>query len=273
MQQDFDFFAARDYRLILKKHFELKKSNRPAYSLGAFARDIGLTNSRLNAILKAKHGISKTTAETIAKKLNFTKDQIAFFAALAESQHARTELERKQAFARLGRFIKTVEHTIDGEQIHILEKWYYPAALHLVKSKQGQTSVDRLSQALRISKVEAQSTLDLLVHQGELKKSEKGYEYSPSFKTAKSVAPSKTIQNFHAQFLDQLKDSIFREPMLKRKNRSTYLTFDSSRIEEARIWLERMHSEFLNEFGIEDKGDSVYSLGVYFSRIDQEVKQ
>ena len=54
---------------FLGAEFSKRKLRNETYSLRAFARDLGVSASRLSEILSGKLGISEKTAETIASKL------------------------------------------------------------------------------------------------------------------------------------------------------------------------------------------------------------
>lgn len=267
-----EFFAIRDFRQVLKQEFEQIKTRRASYSMNAFARDIGLEPPRLNAILKGKYGISREAAEKIAERLNFSEDKKSFFLDLAASQHARTALERKQAASRIAKYAMSDVRILDDEELNVLAKWYYLAVLHLVKI-QPTINTEEIAAALRISIGEAYEAIDVLIRAKEIAIEEGVFKTTPRVITASSPTPSKAIREFHFQFLDELKKAIAREPVLKRKNKSMYVAFDSSRIDEARVWLEKMSKQFMDEFCMSEHADSVYQLGVYLSRADQEKMQ
>jgi uncharacterized protein (TIGR02147 family) len=265
-----EFYSTRDYRVILRNIFEARKLRRSKYSLNAFARDIGLPATRLNSIFKRRYGISRSTSELIAERLNFSTDETKFFCDLTTSEHARTSQERKQAAARLETYNPSNFETISGTKNHIIAKWYYPATLLLTKLNKGKISSQEIASSLGITQKQAKEALKVLTELGELKLQDGSYSYEQKVLAASSAVPSSVIQNFHAQFLDQLKLGISREPVLKRKNRSVCMAFDSSRIEEARLWLENVHNEFINLFSVPAQADSVFGFGIYLSRLDQK---
>jgi uncharacterized protein (TIGR02147 family) len=268
-----EFFSTRDFRHILRTAFQERKARRTKYSMNAFARDVGLEPPRLNAILKGRYGISREVAESIGSRLGFSEEMTAFFKDLASFQHGRTELERKEAAVRLSKFTPQSVRVLNKEELHLLDKWFYPATLHLIEVNDGSVTPESISSSLRISIVQANEALNVLMKLGEITIQKGIYRTTPKISAGSSALPNETVQKFHIQFLDQIKEAITREPVLKRKNRSTYIAFDSSRIEEARVWLEQMHSKFLAEFCIPEHGDSVFNLGIYLSRADQEKRQ
>jgi uncharacterized protein (TIGR02147 family) len=272
MQSTFDFFSVRDYRLILKQEFACRKQKRRGYSLNAFARDIGFSSSRFSGVLKGLYGISAEAAKSIGEKLNYTPDQINYLADLAESMHARTAIARKEAALRLLRFNQNPnERVLDETEMSILNKWFYPATLELIKIHSGKITSSIISKKLRISKMETREAIESLTALGLISHSGDTFKYKTGMATATSAVPSKVIRDFHTQFLDQTKSAIERVPMKNRKNRSSVVSFDKSRIEEARLWLEKSHSEFIKEFCSGHAADSVFGLGMYLFPMDDEL--
>jgi uncharacterized protein (TIGR02147 family) len=266
-----DFFATRDFRQILKREFAQAKLRRPKYTLNAFARDLGIDPPRLNSILKGKYGISLEAATDVAKRLNFSEEETNFFADLVLSQHSRNEIERKNAASRLGKYRKDIR-PIENDRLGILSKWFYPATLHLVMQNPS-ISVNEIADSLRISTEQANEAINVLVRTKEIVSENGVFKAAEGVLSASSPMPNPVVRDFHLQFLDELKKAIIREPVLERKNRSMYVSFDSTRTEEARVWLEKMHTQFVNEFCLSDDVDGVFHFGIYLSRASKAAKQ
>lgn len=75
-----------DFRVFLKEELQRRASKNPAYSLRAFARDIGLTNSHLSMTLSGRKRISAETAEQIAQRMNLKTGEAEYVVLLAQKQ-------------------------------------------------------------------------------------------------------------------------------------------------------------------------------------------
>ena len=75
-----------DFRAFLKDELERRASKNPSYSLRAFARDLGLTNSHLSMTLSGRKRISVDTAEQIAGRLNLETDAAEYLVLMAQRQ-------------------------------------------------------------------------------------------------------------------------------------------------------------------------------------------
>jgi uncharacterized protein (TIGR02147 family) len=259
-----DFFSIKDFRLILRREFDQRNKRRPAYTLNAFARDIGFSASRLSGVLQGRYGISGAAAKNIAKTFGFDSDQTGYFCDLIQSEHARSSTNRKEAALRLMRYqARYLERHVDDPHLELFSNWYTFAVHELIKIHSGKISADEIAKKLRLTKEECRGALQTLTKHGLVTGSDKVFTYIDGFVTATRSGPNTTIKNFHKQFLNQASEAIERVPMKNRKNRSTILTFDKSRTEEARVWLESIHREFIKEFGSTEAANSVFGLGVY----------
>ncbi len=271
MHQSYDFYSVRNFRLILKHEFESRKQRRAAYSLNAFARDLGFSSARLTGVFKGRHGISAEAAQNVAEKLSFSKNQKAFFSDLVQSQHGRSAVERKEAALRLLRFKHTQsDKVLDPAATEIMSRWYILATLELIKIHAGEITEAQVAKKLRLKKSEACAAIKCLLRCNQIRSVESGFEFNKGFLTGTSAIPSEVIRNFHGQFLDQTKSAIKRVPFKERKNRSSFICFDRSRIEEARLRLEKFHNEFVEEFATDHGADGVYGFGLYLFPLDEK---
>lgn len=89
------------FRSILRKELQRRRRINVRYSLRAFARQLGISPSRLSEILTGRYGLSGTAARALAQRLGLSDDQAAIFADLADAEHARTPARREQAARRI----------------------------------------------------------------------------------------------------------------------------------------------------------------------------
>ncbi len=62
------------YRLFLEEELLTRKTRNAAYSQRAFARDLGVTQPLLSAVLAGKKNLSKEQVKNIIDKLNVPED-------------------------------------------------------------------------------------------------------------------------------------------------------------------------------------------------------
>jgi uncharacterized protein (TIGR02147 family) len=263
-----EFFSLSDYRAILEREYELRRARRSNYTLRAFARDLGISSSRLCAILKKRYGLAAESAKFIAKKIGFDDEKINYFIDLVEVQHSRSEVARVQAADRIKKMQNAANYR-NAKDVQLLDQWYYAAILELINTRDGQIKSAEVAKLLGISSLEANEAIKMLIKMGEIKKTKSGFAVNDDFITVKGETPQKTIREYHAQLLEQTKQAIQREPIPKRKNLSTVFAFDSSDSERAREWLSKMHQKFMDEFGVSKNPDKVYALGIHLVPLEK----
>jgi uncharacterized protein (TIGR02147 family) len=263
-----EFFSLSDYRAILEREYELRRLRRPNYTLRAFARDLGISSSRLCAILKKRYGLAAASAKTIAEKLGLDKERTNYFIDLVEVAHSRSKVARVQARERIEK-VQKAAHYRNARDIQLLDRWYFAAILELINTRAGQVKTAEIASALGISNHEATDAIRTLIKIGEIKKTKSGFAVNNEFITVKGSTPQKTIREYHTQLLDQMKHAIHREPIPKRKNLSTVFAFDTCDSERAREWLAKMHQKFMDEFGVSKNPDKVYALGIHLVPLEK----
>ena len=123
------------YRLILQEHFEARKQRNPAYSLRAYARDLGWSVSRLSETFAGKAGLSEAKADTVAKRLALPANERDLFKAMVAAQHAKSPRVREQATAKVRQIRKQTGLTrVSVEAFQVIRDWYHLAILELTKT-------------------------------------------------------------------------------------------------------------------------------------------
>jgi uncharacterized protein (TIGR02147 family) len=263
------FFKFSDFREVLRWAYDERKERRKSYSIRAFARDLGIKDTTLGGVLRGRYGISAQTAKQFSLKLKFNKRQTEFFVALVESQHARTKIERESAKETLRKFDNTKALTpIDPASYSYLEKWFYPAALEAISVHGPKISSLKLAQVLKISEKDAKAATQVLLSLKLIEETPAGYVRTQQHLEAEAVGSSSVLRNFHKQMLEIAKEAIEQQPLAKRKNLSTTFSIESSRVENARAWLEKMHQKFIDEFASNGTADKVYACSSALFQLD-----
>lgn len=93
---------AEDYKTFILAEFKRRVEKNSSYSQNAFARDLGISPSRLSEILRGKQGLSLRWAITIAENLHLSKEESEHFCNLVMSKHARSRMQREAAISKTG---------------------------------------------------------------------------------------------------------------------------------------------------------------------------
>lgn len=93
--------AYESFRSLLQDRLEARKQRNPAYSLRAFARNIGMSPSRLSEVMNAGQHMSVRSAERIGPKLFANEQELRYFVCLVEADTANNNVAREMASERL----------------------------------------------------------------------------------------------------------------------------------------------------------------------------
>ncbi len=87
------------YRSYLERQYQARRGKNSAYSLRAFARNLGIAAPKLSQIFSGSCGLSGESAQRIAKKLDLSETETQYFVALVELEHSRSKIGKAQAQA------------------------------------------------------------------------------------------------------------------------------------------------------------------------------
>ncbi len=258
-----------DYKDILIEKYEAMRVREPGFSLRRFAQAIGLTPSNLSDIFKGRCGLSVRGAAKIARSLEMDEVESRHFLDLVESRHARSQAQREAAAKRLEeRELRPFTDIVTREELPVISKWYFLAALELVTVTKGEIDESDLSRRLSISVDEARETFFMLMRLNLISAVDGKWVRTKNHLVAESPVPSDIIRQYHHQILELAGNALFEQPMPERKFSTTMLTFDSKRMEEVRTFLNEMNDEFFRRFEAQTTGDSVRVFSFQFFRVD-----
>ncbi|MEC9283196.1 MAG: helix-turn-helix domain-containing protein, partial [Bdellovibrionota bacterium] len=109
-------------------HAELRERNlkNPRYSLRAFARDLGVSPSRLSELLRGKGQMSASFAKSIAEALGPESEKSKLFLSmvLAKKSHNLTERQLAKKKVLVWKNFAEVEELMLSE-FQQMSEWYY----------------------------------------------------------------------------------------------------------------------------------------------------
>jgi uncharacterized protein (TIGR02147 family) len=165
------------YREQLKTRFDERKAKRPAYSMRAFARDLGYGAPQLSRVLGGKQHLSLANARTVADRVFESDRARELFVAQVELESAPSDRAREAAQAKLSR-IRDREFgdetvVLQPEDFVIISEWYHLPILYLIPLRGAPTTTAGIAKYLGIGKAEASQAVERLERLGLICKSRK----------------------------------------------------------------------------------------------------
>lgn len=263
--------GARDYREVLRSALLERQGSNPAYSLRAFARDVGLTAAQLSLVLSGKRGLSKSSGQKICHALGMSPDESGYFEILIESSHARRISDRKRARAKLSSFesYRSDAYRLQLNLFKVISDWHHFALLQLLGIRgQSHASVD-LASELGISNSVVIEALDRLTQLELIEKHGKRYKVLRDTVATTDGVPSEAIRKFHRQILEKALQAIPNQSVDERYLMTTILPVSQSDMARAQARIQEFHQKFVEEFGSAPDQDRIYGLAVQYFRISK----
>ena len=258
-----------DYRKFLRDELLRRQNKNRSYSLRAFARDLGMSSSRLSEILNGKVGVSETRAAVLAKRLQLNPEDSSLFVDLVESEHARSSILRAAAAERVKSRFSNVP-VIKEEEMHLMSDWYHLPLLELVSLQNIQQSPEVFAQKLNLDVKTVEDSLALLVRLGYLQKQDsKWIVTEPAFTTSNNI-PSPAIKRYHDQMLAKSRQALLEKDPTERDFTSMVFAMDSDQLEYAKKKLRDFRRTLVQELDAFPRKDKVYYLSMNMFSLTEE---
>lgn len=252
-----------DYREILLNEFQIRRTKNAAYSLRAFAREIGILPSRLSEVLSRKQGLSEKRAEVIAEALKLPADVKSLFLDLVASQHARNQVSKDFAIQRLAARKKHPHVILTEEQFESISDWYYFAILEMVVQYPEKSKISRVAQELNLTPEVVNMALGRLTQLGLIYESSEGNltRLHPQLKTTHDK-PSRAIQAYHKQILQKATESLTSTQVHERDYSSINFWITSEEIVKLKEQLMNLRRQTLSHHTQPSPQSRLYALNL-----------
>lgn len=120
-----------NYRQILARHFEKRRSINPRFSLRAFAAQLNMPASKLSEVLNEKKGISPSRANEIASILKLAGEEREIFNLSVRAMHSRNPKDKVTFQAELENYLVGIKSKKSTQ----LNAWYFGAVKVIEESR------------------------------------------------------------------------------------------------------------------------------------------
>ena len=254
-----------DYRTFLAAHAQEMKRRNTQWSLGAWARHIGLkTTSSLTKVINGERNPGENISNRLIQYFRFDSEEERHFRDLVSFQKLKKHpevnaflIQKLAAKKEAGGFAHVDEATFST-----LSEWYYFAVREMVNLDTFLEDPNWISQTLQFSvaPLEIRKAISKLIQVGLLKRDAKDRLQLADARidTTNDVA-SEAIKRYHEQSLENAKTAIRTVPVDHREFTSTTLVIDPKDLPAAKEMI-RKFREFFGRSMEKKKGERVYQL-------------
>jgi uncharacterized protein (TIGR02147 family) len=266
----FDFKTVDQYLL---HELDARKRRNESYSLRAFARDLGLSASRLSELLNGKAGMSEKMATTIAEKLKMKPTEKKYWLDLVLVCAPRNEKIKSLAKDRLEEARKFSRiREMKEAQFRVIADWYHSAILEMLELKDFRQDPAWIGSQLGVSTSETVDAIIRLKKLGLLVEKEGRWQAQPEAYHTFSNTPSSAIQKFHQQILNKSIASIQNDSLQDRQIQSMIAAIPRSQLPHFEEKIKVFLQECWEETNGQEKND-LYAFSVQIIPVRRRTRE
>ena len=261
------------YRNVLSEEFELRVRRNPAYSLRAYARDLGLSHSSLSRILGKEQGLSLTKTVGILKALKLTEAEGVLFQTMVQSECARSKVVRAHALKKIKAGSGKVAD-LSVEYFKIIADWHHFAIVELTEVEGFQSDAKWISQRLGISEREVKEAVARLMTLELIEKVKgKPFRKTAEFRATHSAVPNRSIQSHHRQILVKAEKALFEQEPGEREFSSISFAMNSESLAWAKEEMKKFRRNLTRHLAKEENKNRLYEFSMQLFALDQLPKK
>jgi uncharacterized protein (TIGR02147 family) len=250
------FKAAQDY---LQLEYDLRRARRPAYSMRAFARDLGMSPSGLNDFMKSRVGMSEARIHKISAFLHWSTERTQHFQDLIRTKFDKDRGVRAAAQTRVRARLKQGSGALSVDEFKTISEWHHLVILELCELR-DQVEAKQIAKELGISSVQAAQALRRLLKLNLLVQGEKGYKPSEVNTHFGDNAPSEAIRFFHSQIIERAQKALQEVPLAERNSQSMIFSIDRKDAAKMSAEIRNAISNIVNRYAQTANCDSIQAL-------------
>jgi len=265
-----------NYRAFLRATLADRQKKNGAYSMRAYAKHLGVTQSAVSQILSGKKNLSAETALKMAGRLELAELEAEYFCLLTQLETAKTPALKETVIKRLNSLNPQKPiHELSLEFFRVISDWYHLAIRNMTEMDGVILSPKFISRRLGISVIQAEVALERLCSLELIEKvphSEHQYKKTADYVIAKSAAPNEALRNFHRQMLQKAQEALVAQTPAEKIVGSETFAFSEKHLKEANQITEEYFQRMAALAQKPGKKNEVYHLGVQFFNLTKEKK-
>ncbi len=258
------------YQKILNEEFEMRLNRNSAYSLRAFARDLGISHSSLSRVLTGEQGLSAEKTALIAKKLNFSQQESTRFKSLVLAACARSPQAREWARLKL-KETDTSEAQVSLEYFRAISDWWHFAIIELTQVKDFQSDPKWISERLQIPLADTKEAIARLLKLELMEISPTGKLLkNVEFRATPSGTPDRSIKMNHQQILKKAEAALFEQSAEERDFSNITFAMNTETLAWAQKELKKFRRALTRRLAADQNKDRLYSLAIQLFALDKK---
>lgn len=254
------------YHDLLDEEFERRKQFNAAYSLRAFARDLGIPAPRMSLILNKKEGLSVESAKELATKLKLSEEKKEWFCSSVGALHARSFKERNEFKEKVQKYKDEAKifSEIHLEYFKVIADWYHFAILELTYLADFQNDPAWMAEMLGISKEEVEAAMDRMKKLDLIVEKDGKLIDSFKFLATPNDVPSASLKKINSQLMKKAMEALYERDVKEREIASNIFSIRKEQLPKFKERLRDFRRELEHEASQQKEKDAVYCLSMQF---------
>ncbi|MGE3610576.1 MAG: TIGR02147 family protein [Bacteriovoracaceae bacterium] len=214
-------------RQILLNEFLKAQAKNPQFSMRAYSKKVGVTQSAISEILSGKRKITAKMGIKILSGLGTAPDELeSIISKLSDKSE-------KKSFKSL-----------DMDTFHLISDWHYFAILSLLETKNAKSSPSWIAKRLGISETKTTEALSRLLRLELIQKEGKNFKATGIQYQVDPGIATPALKKAHRQNLELASDALESTTFEERDFTAITFCFDPDRMSEARSLIKEFRKKF-----------------------------
>ncbi len=260
-----------DYRRMLQRELEQRRSKNPSYSLRAFAASLDLSAPFLSQIVSGQKRLSQDRAFLVLQKIKWSYRQKQLFLSLVKLEGSKDANIQKLSLRHAKALSEIDFIDLKEDQFKLVAEWYYFAIAELTAVKGFREEAQWIARRLNISPTLVEEALQKLLRLGIVTRDRGRLRKSESYGI--NDVPSLAIQTFHRHHLRRASLALDSQKFNDREFTGQTLSFERQKFSEVKEYIREFHQK-MNQYSTDlQDPDSVFHLAIQFYRLDEAKKE
>ncbi len=259
----------KDAKSILSEVLSERQAANQAYSLRAFARDLGISPQQLSNVMSGRRGLGPKLAKQVVDQLDLSASQSELFLESLRAEFSRSQVQRVVSKSKLAS-LKASESTrnLELDTFKIVSNWYHFTLVELIKLSKNKTrKTEWFSAKLGIPENEVKLALGRLERVGLISRNGNRLSANQDVMIADGGITTESIKNYHRQFLEKASQALAFQTSEERYGSSSSIPIKVKDIALAKKLIQKFRLEFDEALSDTDQGEEVYGLSLQFFRL------
>ena len=262
---------------FLKESYLKKKEKNIYYSVSAFARDLGISQSFMSRMLNHERATTVKVAIHVAAVLGVsskTTDHWISSIVLDSPKSAKISKKVREVYEKQMRAQPKSILSYEVDRFKVMSQWYHLAILYLTYTRTFKSDPQWIARRIGVSPLEAREALARLIELGMLKKEGARYVCIHQLLVVDSKKSEVATREFHKQMTQKALEVVSNPAPEKFEERlfsSVTFAIDKKRLPEFKEKVKNFQKEILGMLESQTYTD-VYHLNLQLFPITEEKK-